>query len=219
MSTLSEHIHVRTADYAALPLFRAFAEDRVPLERFADFFREQYMTARLFQDLIWATTEIHDGPYAAFARSHRARDSGHHKWMKQDLAAFGLEMTADDFFRLEWLGTRTQMARILAHLSDATPERRMVVLAALESAGAVTLGTLFDYVARHGLTQRLHYLGSAHVDIERGQVDALAAVAKELFASDDAEHKATVDLVFHALGTMFGEGGERYYGDLVRRAS
>ena len=55
---LAAHIARRTAEYASLPVFRAFAEDRIPLERFRDFFEEQAMAARFFQDFIWAATAI-----------------------------------------------------------------------------------------------------------------------------------------------------------------
>ena len=60
-TTVIDQIEERTREYATLPLFRAIAEDKIPTHRFSDFFREQYMTARWFQDLIWATTEISDG--------------------------------------------------------------------------------------------------------------------------------------------------------------
>jgi hypothetical protein len=196
-------------------VFEAFRTDLVPWSRFADFFREQYLAARLFQDLIWACTAIDDGPYVQFAAEHRRRDSGHFRWLEKDLKAFGLTVTAGDFFCLEWLPTRSQMGRILGHLADATPERRMVALASLESAGAVTLGTLFSYVARHGESARLLYLGEAHIAVERGQVDALSVVARDLLGGDEPALQQTVDLVFDALSTMFSSGGQRIYGDLL----
>jgi hypothetical protein len=43
------------------------------------------------------------------------------------------------------------MARILGRCDQASPEERIVMLACLESAGEVTLGTLFAYVARKWL--------------------------------------------------------------------
>jgi hypothetical protein len=217
--TVAARVAARTARYADLPLFRAFATDAIPIERFPHFFKEQAMAARWFQDLIWATTEIAEGPYASFAREHRRKDSGHFRWMQKDLATAGLApMTPDDYFALESLPTRMHMARVLGALCDAAPATKMVVLASLESAGAVTLGTLFGYVQRHGLADRLLYLGATHVRIEQGQVDELARVAAGLLASTDADHLAAVDLVFDALTTMFDRGGERYYGDLLGRA-
>lgn len=219
MVTVAEHIDYQAANYGRLPLFEAFREDRIPVERFAAFFKEQYLAARLFQDLIWATTEIHDGPYAAFAARHRLMDSGHHMWMKQDLAKFGLPpMTTDDFFRLEFLPTRIQMARILALCHAATPEKRMVILAALESAGAVTLGTLFGYVGRHGLLDQTAYLGKKHIDVENRQVEQIHEVAREILDSESIEYKQVVDEVFDALTTMFGQGGDRYYQEYLYAA-
>ena len=154
MMTTKDYIAQKACEYGQLDLFQAFASDRIPIERFPDFFKEQYMTARWFQDLIWATTEIFEGPYAEFARKHRKIDSGHHRMLKYDLKAFGLEpMTDDDWFRLEWLPTRIQMARILALCHKAAPETLLVILASLESAGDATLGTLFSYVERHGLLE------------------------------------------------------------------
>ncbi|HSI90117.1 MAG TPA: hypothetical protein VK927_03325, partial [Adhaeribacter sp.] len=89
--TVKTSIAENSRAYGQLALFQAFAEDRIPVERFPDFFKEQYMTARWFQDLIWATTEIHEGPYADFAAKHRKIDSGHHRMLKYDLKAFGLD--------------------------------------------------------------------------------------------------------------------------------
>lgn len=219
MVTVAEHIDYQAATYGRLPLFEAFREDRIPVAQFAAFFKEQYLAARLFQDLIWATTEIHDGPYAAFAARHRLMDSGHHMWMKQDLAKFGLPpMTTDDFFRLEFLPTRIQMARILALCHAATPEKRMVILAALESAGAVTLGTLFGYVGRHGLLDQTAYLGKKHIDVENRQVEQIHEVAREILDSESIEYKQVVDEVFDALTTMFGQGGDRYYQEYLYAA-
>jgi len=209
-------IRMRTSEYGALALFVAFREDRIPVSRFAEFFKEQYMTARWFQDVIWAATDIAEGRYAEFARAHRAADSGHHRWMKTDLERFGLEpMSDEDWFRFEWLPTRLQMARILARLVDATAEDRIVVLACMESAGAVTLGTLFDYVVRNGLAAKTKYLGDAHVKIEERQVGVLDEIAAELLASARPRDHETVDLVFDALTRMFQAGGDRYYGDLL----
>lgn len=217
--TVEAHITRRTAAYGALPLFRAFADDRIPVARFPAFFKEQYMAARWFQDLIWATTEIDGGPYADFAREHRRKDSGHHKWMKHDLASFGLPpMTDDDFFALEFLPSRIQMARILARCHDATPEERMVILASLESAGEVTLGTLFAYVVRNGLADKTKYLGAPHVAIEEQQTATIREVAAPVMRSTDARLLAIVDLVFDALSTMFSRGGDRYYAPLIERS-
>ena len=219
MVTVAEHIDHQAATYGCLPLFEAFREDRIPVDRFADFFKEQYLAARLFQDLIWATTEIKEGPYAAFAARHRLMDSGHHLWMKQDLAKFGLPpMTTDDFFRLEFLPTRIQMARILALCHGAAPEKRMVILAALESAGSVTLGTLFGYVGRHGLLDQTAYLGQKHIDVENRQVEQIHEVAREVLDSESTEYKQVVDEVFDALTTMFGQGGDRYYQEYLYAA-
>jgi hypothetical protein len=213
---LKDHIAKRTVDYGNLDLFRAFAEDRIPLEKFPDFFREQYMTARWFQDLIWATTEIHEGPYAAFAKKHRKVDSGHHRMMKFDLKAFGLtDMTDDDWFRLEWLPTRMQMSRILSLCYNASPETLLVILASLESAGDVTLGTLFGYVERHGIIDKTHYLGKTHIEIEKKQVTDIYAVAPELMNGEEEKYHAVIDTVFDALTIMFSEGGKRYYKEYI----
>jgi hypothetical protein len=217
--SLRERIQERTNAYTNLPLFRAFAEDRIPLERFPEFFKEQAMAARWFQDLIWATTEIHDGPYAPFAREHRKKDSGHYKWMKHDLESFGLPpMTDDDYFRLEHLPSRVQLARILGLCHEASPETRMIILASLESAGEVTLGTLFGYVARNGLASKTKYLGEVHVNVEHQQSQRIEEVCADLMRSTDARHLAIVDTVFDALTTMFTRGGDRYYRDHLASA-
>ena len=214
MTTVLEHIEVATRRYRALPIFVAFAEDRIPLARFTDFFREQAMAARHFQDFIWASTAIDgDDELARFAKEHRRVDSGHYKWTAIDLARVGLSpMTVDDHFALEMLPTRIQLARILACFHDADREARIVILAALESAGAVTLGALHGYVVRHGLADRLLYLGDAHVRIEERQTHAITSVAADVFARDDARLHAIVDVVFDALERMFTDGGARIYG-------
>lgn len=213
---LGDYIRNKTSDYAALPLFEAFRRDRVPLERFPEFFKEQFMAARWFQDLIWAATDIEAGPYRDFAASHRRRDSGHYHWMEKDLAAFGLApMSSEDWYRFEWLPTRIQMSRILAKCHEARDDEKMVILASLESAGAVTLGTLNGYVRRHALEGKSLYLGDAHVGIEEEQVDEIGRVAPELMASADPRHFEIVDLVFDALTTMFSAGGLRYYRDYL----
>jgi hypothetical protein len=220
MQTVKNYIREKADEYAALPLFQAFAEDRIPLEHFPDFFKEQYMTARWFQDLIWATTEIFEGPYAAFAEKHRKVDSGHHRMMKYDLKTFGLpEMTDEDWFRLEWLPTRIQMARILSQCYKTSPEKLLVILASLESAGDITLGTLFGYVERHGLTGKTRYLGEHHIKIEQTQVHDIYETAPALMDGPLDEYRETIDIVFDALTTMFSEGGERYYSQFIHESA
>ena len=214
--TIGNYIEAKTNDYASLGLFKAFAEDKIPLEKFPEFFKEQYMTSRWFQDLIWATTEINEGPYAEFAKNHRKVDSGHHKWMKADLANFGLTpMTSDDWFRMEWLPTRIHMSRILSLCYDASPEVLMTILLSLESAGSVTLGTLFGYVERHDLLDKTFYLGNKHLKVENNQVEEIHEVAKDIINSENTELKKVVDTVFDALTTMFTEGGKRYYAEYI----
>src|SRR5262245_30226712 len=170
--TLGARIEHRAADYAELPVFRAVRADRVPAERFPAFFREQAVAARFFQDLIWAATDIHTPELAAFAAAHRKVDSGHWRWSEHDLASTGQRaLTVDDCFSLEFLETRIQMARMLALFHDAPPTRRLVALCALETAGTITLGTLYGYVKRHQLGDRVFYLGEPHVNIEKNQVE------------------------------------------------
>jgi len=213
---IKEYIDQKAQEYAHLDLFKAFAQDRIPLEKFPAFFKEQYMTARWFQDLIWATTEIHEGPYAEFAKKHRQIDSGHHRMMKHDLRSFGMEpMTDEDWFRLEWLPTRMQMSRILSLCYKAEPERLLVILSCMESAGDVTLGTLFGYVERHGLVDQTQYLGKTHIEIEQKQVADIYHAAPELMDSPYTRYKEVIDVVFDALTTMFSEGGERYYHEYL----
>ena len=211
-----EYIANKAKEYGNLDLFQAFANDRIPVEKFPDFFKEQYMTARWFQDLIWATTEIFEGPYAEFAKKHRKVDSGHHRMMKYDLKSFGMEpMTDEDWFRLEWLQTRIHMARILSLCYKATPEVLLVILASLESAGDITLGTLFGYVERHGLIDKTHYLGKTHIEIEQRQVADIYEVAPEIMNSENDKYIPIIDTVFDALSTMFTEGGDRYYKEYI----
>lgn len=214
---LVDHIARCTETYANLPIFRAFAEDRIPLARFPAFFVEEAMVTRFFQDLIWASTDIEgDDALAKFARQHRRVDSGHYKWTARDLEMVGLPpLTLETCFALETLGTRIQLARILACFHDADRDTRLTLLAALESAGAVTLGTLFGYVARHGLVEKLTYLGRAHLRIEERQAASIIAVAADLFARDDERLHAVIDTVFDALGRMFVDGAQRHYGDLL----
>jgi hypothetical protein len=94
----------------------------------------------------------------------------------------------------------------------------MVILAALESAGAVTLGTLFGYVGRHGLLDQTAYLGKKHIDVENRQVEQIHEVAREVLDSESIEYKQVVDEVFDALTTMFGQGGDRYYQEYLYAA-
>lgn len=217
--SLLAHIEARTATYSAIPLFRGFREDHIPVERFAAFFPEMAMVARIFQDLIWALTEIPDGPFAAFASRHRRRDSGHYRWMAFDLEQNGFPAaTLEDHYTLRHLPSRVQMARILALTHGATPEARMVLLAALESAGEVTLGTLHAYAARHDLLGRTRYLGTPHMRIEETQVGEIDAVAHDLLQRDDPALRDLVDTVFDALTHLFTGGGHRYYADLLEAA-
>ena len=175
------------------------------------------MVTRFFQDFIWASTAIEGSDALAdFARQHRRVDSGHYRWTARDLEVAGLPpLTLERCFALETLGTRIQLARILACFHDADRETRLTILAALESAGTVTLGTLYGYAERHGLGDRLFYLGRAHLRVEERQVTSITSVAAELFARDEAALHALVDTVFDALSRMFEEAGHRLYGDLV----
>jgi hypothetical protein len=172
MTSILEHLESATRRYQELPIFVAFAEDRIPLPRFTAFFREQAMAARHFQDFIWASTAIDgDDELARFAREHRRVDSG----------------------------------------------PRLVILAALEAAGTVTLGALHGYAVRHGLGKRLLYLGETHVRIEERQAEAVAQVAAAVFAKDDERLHELVRAVFDALTRMFSDGGDRIYGDVVAK--
>ncbi len=211
--TIGELINQEVAQYAALAVFRALDSDQIPIDRFPVFFREQAMATRTFQDFIWASTDMpHDHPLASFAKSHRRVDSGHYKWAEHDLKAMGMPaMTIDDFFSLEALPTRIQLARILAIFYDATPEVRMVVLACLEAAGGVTLGALHGYAERHGLVKSLHYLGDAHMRVEARQLIAIENVIEEVLASKDEGLARIVRTTFDALTRMFEEGSARLW--------
>ncbi len=218
IESLAARIDRRAAAYADLPVFRAVRADRVPVARFPAFFREQAVAARFFQDLIWAATEIHAPELAAFAAAHRKVDSGHWKWSEHDLAATGQRALAiDDCFSLDFLETRIQMARMLAVFHDATPTERLVALCALETAGTITLGTLFAYVQRHHLDQVL-YLGAPHVHIEENQVEGLRERLGATLDGCDPALLAIVDTIFDALGCMFARGSARHWPDLVEAA-
>jgi hypothetical protein len=216
--SIAARIDARAAAYADLPVFRAVRADRVPVERFPAFFREQAVAARFFQDLIWAATEIHVPEIAAFAAAHRKVDSGHYRWSEHDLASTCQSaLTIDDCFALEFLETRIQMARMLAVFHDASPTARLVALTALETAGTITLGTLFAYVRRHGLDHVL-YLGAPHVKIEENQVEGLRDRIAAALAGNDPQLLAIVDTIFDALTCMFDRGAARHWADLVEAA-
>lgn len=216
--TVGARIDRRAADYAELPVFRAVRTDRVPTARFPAFFREQAVAARFFQDLIWAATEIHTLDVAAFAAAHRRVDSGHWRWSEHDLASTGQRsLTVGDCFALEFLETRIQMARMLAVFHDASPTARLVALCALETAGTITLGTLYAYVTRHQLDHVL-YLGEPHVNIEANQVEGLRERLGDTLASCAPALLAIVDTIFDALGCMFDRGAARHWPDLVEAA-
>lgn len=219
-SNVAEHIAASAQRYGDIALFAAFRDDLIPVERFPEFFREQYMAARWFQDLIWALTDIPDGPLAPFAANHRKKDSGHYRWMKTDMERFGLPpMTDDDWFSFDTRNSRIQLARILSRTHQASPEERMVMLGCLEAAGEVTLGTLNAYVHRHGLADKTAYLGDQHVAVEERQSAEIANAIAEVMASDAPALFALVDLVFDALTNMFEHGGERYYASLIHGAA
>lgn len=218
IETVRARIERLAAAYAELPVFRAVRADAVPTERFPAFFREQAVAARFFQDLIWAATDIHTPELAAFAAAHRKVDSGHYKWSEHDLTASGQRALAiDDCFSLEFLETRIQMARMLAVFHDASPARRLVALCALETAGTITLGTLFAYVRRHRL-DRVLYLGEPHVNIEKNQVEGIHDRLGDVLASADADLLGIVDVIFDALTCMFARGAERHWADLMEAA-
>ena len=215
--TVEACIARHAAAYTQLPVFRAVRADLVAPARFPAFFREQAIAARYFQDLIWAATEIHTPELAAFAAAHRKVDSGHWKWSEHDLAATGQRALAlDDCFSLEFLETRIQMARMLAVFHDASPTQRLVALCALETAGTITLGTLFAYVKRHQLDHVL-YLGEPHVNIEKNQVEGLHERLGQVLASSDAALLSTVAVIFDALTCLFARGAMRHWPDLVSR--
>jgi hypothetical protein len=217
--TISQSIARHAAAYAELPVFCAVRTDAVPPERFPAFFREQAMAARYFQDLIWAATDITRPDLAAFAAAHRKVDSGHYKWSEHDLTATGQRpLTLDDCFSLELLETRIQMARMLAVFHDATPEERLVALCALETAGTITLGTLYAYVQRHELHDVL-YLGAPHVNIEKNQVEGIHERMGDTLASTDPSLLRLVDTIFDALGCMFERGAARHWPDLVEEVA
>lgn len=214
--TLADTLAACAATYGDLAVFRAIREDRIPPTHFPAFLREQAMAARWFQDFIWAGTEIAGGPLATFAAEHRRRDSGHFRWSEQDLPRFGLAtLDLDGAFAMEYLATRIQLARILALFHDATPEERLAVLLALETAGDITLSALNGYVVRHGMTGRTNYLGEAHVAVERHQADRIADAIRPLLGRADPRLDALVRTTFDALGRMFADGGARHWGRLV----
>jgi len=216
--TLGARLDRCATTYAELPVFRAVRADGVPVARFPAFFREQAVAARFFQDLIWAATEIHTPELAGFAAAHRKVDSGHWKWSEHDLAATAQPaLTLDDCFSLDFLETRIQMGRMLAVFHDATPTERLVALCALETAGTITLGTLFAYVQRHRLDHVL-YLGAPHVHIEENQVEGLRDRLGATLAGSDPTLLAIVDTIFDALGCMFARGARRHWADLVEAA-
>jgi hypothetical protein len=217
--TIRTRIDREAGAYAQLPVFRAVRADRVPVERFPAFFREQAVAARFFQDLIWAATDIHTPELAEFAAAHRRVDSGHWKWSEHDLDATGqAPLTVSDCFALEFLETRIQMGRMLALFHDAPPQRRLVALCALEVAGTITLGTLFAYVQRHDLGDEVLYLGEPHVNIEKNQVEGLQERLGPVMDSSDPELLAVVGTVFDALRCMFARGGARHWADLLDAA-
>jgi hypothetical protein len=190
----------------------------VPVARFPAFFREQAVAARFFQDLIWAATDITTPELGGFAAAHRRVDSGHWKWSEHDLAATGqAALTVDDCFALDFLETRIQMARMLAVFHDASPTERLVALCALETAGTITLGTLFAYVKRHRLDHVL-YLGAPHVHIEDNQVEGLRERLGATLDGSEPGLLAIVDTMFDALGCMFARGALQHWPDLVEAA-
>lgn len=213
--TVGARITRQAAAYAELPVFRAVRADAVPPDRFPAFFREQAVAARFFQDLIWAATDIQTPELGAFAAAHRKVDSGHYKWSEHDLATTGQRaLTIDDCFSLEFLETRIQMGRMLAVFHDASGAQRLVALCALETAGTITLGTLYAYVQRHGLHHVL-YLGEPHVNIENNQVEGIRDRLGDVLAERDAGLLAIVDVIFDALTCMFARGALRHWADLV----
>lgn len=216
--SVAARLERRATAYAELPVFRALNADRVPVERFPEFFREQAVAARFFQDLIWAATETDaNSPpaFREFATHHRKVDSGHWRWSEHDLVESGQRpLGIDDCFSLQFLETRIQMARMLALFHDAPAPERLVALAALETAGTITLGTLFAYAQRHGL-DRLLYIGPPHVNIEERQVDQLKELLGPTLEGHDPRLLAVVDTMFDALGCMFVRGATRHWADLL----
>ena len=84
-----------------------------------------------------------------------------------------------------------------------------MILASLESAGTVTLGTLHDYAARHGMARRSVYLGEAHCRIEGEQVGEVAHVAADVLGGSEPSFLEIVDLVFDAGSRGNGHGNHR----------
>ncbi|MFO0741456.1 MAG: hypothetical protein U0270_36505 [Labilithrix sp.] len=216
--TVLERVERRNAEYAALPIFEAFRRDVIPRERFRDFFPEQCLTARMFQDLIWAATDITDGPFAAFAKEHRRRDSSHFRWAERDLVEMGFPaIDVETVFAHERLGTRLQFARMLARAEEASDLEKIVILICMEATGNVTLPVLHAYAVRHGFEKKTVYLGEHHVNIEARQERQLRTEAEPLTSSRDPRLLETVDVIFDAFIKMVGRGGERIYGDLLAR--
>jgi hypothetical protein len=109
------------------------------------------------------------------------------------------------------------MARMLAVFHDASPTERLVALCALETAGTITLGTLFGYVTRHELDHVL-YLGKPHVHIEENQVEGLRERLGSVLDGHEPRLLAIVDTIFDALTCMFARGGARHWADLLEAA-
>jgi len=216
--TVLERVERRNVEYSSLPIFEAFRRDVIPKERFRDFFPEQCLTARMFQDLIWAATDIADGPFAAFAKEHRRRDSSHFRWAERDVVEMGFPaVDVETMFAYERLGTRLQFARMLARAEEASDLEKIVILICMEATGNVTLPVLHAYAVRHGFEKKTVYLGQHHLDIEAGQERQLRAQAEQLASSHDPRLLETVDLVFDAFIKMVGRGGQRIYGDILER--
>ena len=106
------------------------------------------------------------------------------------------------------------MGRMLAVFLDASPAQRLVALCALETAGTITLGTLYAYVQRHHLDHVL-YLGEPHVNIEKNQVEGIHDRLGAVLAGHDAALLAVVDVIFDALTCMFARGAQRHWADLM----
>lgn len=186
MTTLWRHIEERAARHAALPHVAALQQERSPAARSAGVLRERAMVARWLEDVVRAATEIPSGPFARFAREHRAREAARRGRHEEELRRSGLpSMSADDWFCPELLPARIQVARILARCHDALPEERMTILACLEAASVVTFGLRAGDAAGERMRAALGVLGYSGLP----------------------QLHDVVDLVFDALTTMLGERG------------
>jgi hypothetical protein len=215
-----EYIAVKQAAFADLPFFHFLRDGtRPPAERLG-FAPASAPFAMAFGDLNKSVLYVPDArePLQQLINVHSEEDSTHYLLFLQDLEPLGFDATLrfSEALRMLW-GDETRQARwtcsMLTGLLHATPPKlRLVIVEAIESAGAVAF-QIFRAVAdefRRQTARELRFFGAHHEALESGHTmgtDDIEAKLCSIELEDQERRQAMelIDLVFQQFSAMMEE--------------